>query len=724
MDETSSYNSEKEIETRNNIENLTSYNENNYTSNYQSETLNNNYSQINQTEYESETNNFQTNKSEKIYDSFSDNNNSMINIHQTEISNPFSKNITNIQKVSLNDKISNYKNINNEDLETKISKAPIKQINNKIDKNQNKNEQKENIIISEKQIKQEIENKKDKSIISNINSEFEDENKNLSPIHAPNITKRIKTNYNESFLNDSIRSNNEEIVRSLNNFIQNTNKLDLFNSSKNKTINSLNISNNKNNNKSKNNLSLNVQNSSKINNEEISSLKKGALNEKITLLNLKDINISKSNDQEIDEMTIFKRTNRTNENPKIFLCPYCNKNVPLITSLLSKQISNNNSLEDIINTLCKCGNYSNNLSDYLNLYKKNINLQSENCYNKNHQPIKGIEYCSICKKYFCETCLQFHKDYLPDHNTSPYKIDNISYCFEHFNPIENYCENCKIGICNKCNNHKSHSIINLKQYWNKIYFYLPFKNNIECENYLLYHNQILEKEMKSFVDYIENFIKELKNIENNIKKEYEKCKKRREDESELIKYLFSNFLAFSNNYIQIKNMEQISFLCPSIFLCLEKDFIKEALEYIGYLKKNSIIEINENPKINKFEFQKLIKKYNQENIINQKKSKNIFKIFDTKGVYYGQFNQNKREGIGIQFFKNGDIFEGIWEKGTIIKGKISYFNGKTFEGEFKNGENDLGIKGNNNNENYQVCITERKNNDKGFIEKLIEKYKN
>ena len=63
MDETSSYNSENEIETRNNIENLTSNNENNYTSNYQSEILNNNYSQINQTEYESETNNFQTNKS-------------------------------------------------------------------------------------------------------------------------------------------------------------------------------------------------------------------------------------------------------------------------------------------------------------------------------------------------------------------------------------------------------------------------------------------------------------------------------------------------------------------------------------------------------------------------------------------------------------------------------------------------------------------------------------
>ena len=37
----------------------------------------------------------------------------------------------------------------------------------------------------------------------------------------------------------------------------------------------------------------------------------------------------------------------------------------------------------------------------------------------------------------------------------------------------------------------------------------------------------------------------------------------------------------------------------------------------------------------------------------------------------------------------------------------------------------FGIKDiNNDNENYQNCITERKNNEKGFIEKLIEKYNN
>jgi hypothetical protein len=37
-------------------------------------------------------------------------------------------------------------------------------------------------------------------------------------------------------------------------------------------------------------------------------------------------------------------------------------------------------------------------------------------------------------------------------------------------------------------------------------------------------------------------------------------------------------------------MEKISFLCPSIFLCLDKDFIKEALEYIGYLKKIQLLK--------------------------------------------------------------------------------------------------------------------------------------
>ena len=676
MEENSYNNSDYQTQSKNNNDNFSDSNE--YTSNYQTETINNNnFSNIKKTEYES--NNFQTTKNDNIYNTYTENK-TTCEIQQTEISNNYKNNKKDLQSIILNkENIIENKNEN------------IEKTNNK--KNIETN-YKESKLIKEKKIN------KENNRYSNINSEFE---KNIiSPIKS-NKTENIKYKNNESFLNDSIRSKNE-IVQSLNNLLQNSNQLDKI--SEKEKFNSQQ-------NKSQINISLKVQNNSKIDIEEISSLKRGNLNEIITPLNLKELNLS--NDLNDEEITIFKRTNRSNENPKIFLCPYCKKHVPLITSLISKKI--NNSSKNIINTKCKCGNYSNNLSDYINLFEKNISIQNENCYNKNHQPIKGIEYCSICKKFFCETCLQFHKDYLPDHITSPYKIDHISFCFEHSNPIENYCENCKIGICKNCKNHDNHDIIKLNQYWNQIYFFLPFKNIKDCENYLDNCNKISEKEMKSFIDYIDNFIEKLKNIEDNIKKEYEESKKRREEECSLIKYLFSNFLAFNNNYIQIKNMEKISFLCPSIFLCLDKDFIKEALEYTEYLKKNSIIEISEDSTINIFQFQNLLKKYNKDN---NKKNNNIFKIYDTKGIYYGQFNNN-REGIGIQYYKNGDIFEGIWENGNFIKGKANYYNGNIFEGDFKNGkENGFGIKTYNNGEIYKGCFTEGKKQEKGFIEKFIE----
>ena len=62
-------------------------------------------------------------------------------------------------------------------------------------------------------------------------------------------------------------------------------------------------------------------------------------------------------------------------------------------------------------------------------------------------------------------------------------------------------------------------------------------------------------------------------------------------------------------------------------------------------------------------------------------------IFLNEGhKYEGQFKNNKIEGWGAFFWKNGDRYEGQVKDGKIHgKGKYYYKNGKTFEGVFING---------------------------------------
>ncbi len=141
-----------------------------------------------------------------------------------------------------------------------------------------------------------------------------------------------------------------------------------------------------------------------------------------------------------------------------------------------------------------------------------------------------------------------------------------------------------------------------------------------------------------------------------------------------------------------------------------------------YLKKESFIEINPDQKLNKEQIDNIFDKYRstlkemlnnsgETNIINNNNNKydydytsnknymntmqsesnyvypTLFKIYNNTGIYYGEINNNKRNGIGKQF-NNKDEYEGIWNNGEIIKGKAIYFSDQgniVYEGEFKDG---------------------------------------
>ena len=61
-------------------------------------------------------------------------------------------------------------------------------------------------------------------------------------------------------------------------------------------------------------------------------------------------------------------------------------------------------------------------------------------------------------------------------------------------------------------------------------------------------------------------------------------------------------------------------------------------------------------------------------------------VYSDKSDYEGQLNQNKREGVGILEFTNGDIYLGEW-KDDLFNGKGTYVfgYGDRYEGEVKGG---------------------------------------
>ena len=541
-----------------------------------------------------------------------------------------------------------------------------------------------------------------------------------------NIKIKNKYNYEKDENNKLIN----EILNDNINKKENTEILSIKTSQKNNSI----ISKRFNELKRKKNLEkkniVNIMSNSNINSNE-------SINKKDNIINNEEkININNKIDK---------------DNKYIYLCPYCSKDVPNIIKLEGIQNDISEKTNDIISINCKCGNYKLNLFDYILLLEKEQSYQhiNENCYNTSHGQIKANSYCPKCDKFFCENCLLYHKSLLSDHMISPTKISFYSKCNIHNDSdILYYCNDCNLGICKNCkiNSHNDHYISDINYYFNKTFMELPFKTFNELDEYINYCNKLSEKAKNTYIKFIDDMINKLNEIKKNILDNFEISFKRRINQQKLIKYLFGNFICFNENYQQIKNMNSINIICPSLFLYNGKDFIKGATEFSLYLKKESFIEINNDKKIDKNELYNIFNKYNKIlnlNKINNSSYKNnlttksseskrsniienypfIFKIYDGNSIYYGEINENKKNGIGKLFNEIGE-YEGIWIDGNIIKGKSIYYSDQgniIYEGEFKNGmENGYGEKIYPNNRIYKGIFVNGKIDIKYEIQKKLE----
>ena len=601
--------------------------------------------------------------------------------------------------------------------------------------------------------------------INNIEKNKSESSKNIESINIVKYNtnqneeeKKLNFNINYHFSGVIKIEENEkdnDIIKSNNNNIESNNNINL-NDIIEKNIALKKSKKHKNNNIISKRFELIKKNKKQLANIDTNS--STPLNTNSSNILLKSI-FKESNNDKFDKSIKTSMSNSINENNNyIYLCPYCNKETPEIIKLAGIQENINSPTIDRISISCSCGNYNLDLIEYINILEQKKTFQNlkENCYNENHEPIKASIYCSKCNKWFCDQCLNFHKSLLPDHIITPTKIPKFSKCLIHKDyDILFFCNKCRIGICEKCklNSHGDHLSLNINDYFNNTYNSLPFKTFEELNEYIEHCNRISEKEKNSYINYIEDMINKFNELKNDIINNYNISKKRRTIQQKLIKYLFGNFICFNDNYTQIKNMNSINYICPTLFLYNDINFIKNANNYSLYLKKESFIEINPDKKLDKEQIKSIFDKYKSvlKEIINNNNSNSIdtinniynnnkidintlqsesnyiypsfFKIYNNTGIYYGEINNNKRNGIGKQF-NNKDEYEGIWDNGDIIKGKAIYFSDQgniIYEGEFKDGlENGYGEKIYPNNRVYKGIFINGKIDMKYEIQKKLE----
>ena len=364
---------------------------------------------------------------------------------------------------------------------------------------------------------------------------------------------------------------------------------------------------------------------------------------------------------------------------KILRCEYCY----FIPTIIFIKIYKYNNL------LYICNNKHFNISEMQILFEKMKNnlflLECEKCHKIRY--INNINfYYNIIENNKFKILCEFHIDNL-EKNINILEIHHK--CLIHNENVKFYCEYHKINFCiqcftshlncgnliillNKVENQKLHSIIN-EQFENKIKF---IKNNIKCIEEQL---KIL-KEKKNKIN-IKNYI--INEIQDKLAIYIYLFKYQKILMENLIDTFNYHYELDQLNYNIIKNAQLFLFKISNFTIIDElvitgENFYKIFLEYLDN-EDNYLIYICN-----------FIKSFNK--IINESNNKEVDKKADyiiSKNynyIYYGNINNNKKEGIGILYdIQFNRIYEGEFKDDKINgKGIMYYSNGSYSKGFFEN----------------------------------------
>ena len=287
-------------------------------------------------------------------------------------------------------------------------------------------------------------------------------------------------------------------------------------------------------------------------------------------------------DQFIEESIVINNNIVEISDNNVFRCSTCFQ-IPLISIVkINDRIEVNYSCECTLKENEKSSNIP--LEQFLQIFRL-ITLNSSLCNICETSIGKGyvnkLFFCLPCKLIFCQTCIDFHKEYKPGHESIQTDLfDN--YCFLHYEETIGYSLNSKVNICDKCLNlgYNKKDIEYIKD--------VIIKDN-EFQK-IEEDRGILEKYILTKIHKIQE--KYVKMCEKNEKKEleqlYNNFYKINKDLLYTAIYVIDSYKLKHNNlnYVTIKNVKNI---CK--FDITEFDDLKPLSEYKKYLKEHLILNI-------------------------------------------------------------------------------------------------------------------------------------
>ena len=212
------------------------------------------------------------------------------------------------------------------------------------------------------------------------------------------------------------------------------------------------------------------------------------------------------------------------------------------------------------------------LKDYINKQNKYSSLKQK-CEECGKEIKENLFFCSKCSKFICYSC---SKNYLNKdiHNIFNFK-KNDNLCKIHSNIYSYYCIQCGQKLCINCKSkHNSHNILNLSKF--------------------IYSKESKMK-LNGVINNLENKIKNLDMIKQNIKTRINELKDSIELEIKLIK-MFLDIYEFEEkqnnlNYYIIQNLKNFEKVFKSNLILYEK-ILNKGNEYINLLQNLHNISLN------------------------------------------------------------------------------------------------------------------------------------
>ena len=397
----------------------------------------------------------------------------------------------------------------------------------------------------------------------------------------------------------------------------------------------------------KHNTSKSVENSRVINNSDIkfnsSDVEKHEINKEISppkndndfsifseknkLVNInQNLNSPQKNEKKDEIKYIFRcLESKCNLNPSIFI----NSQKNTVKLECEPQNEENNEEIDIAKYLKKC----------CGIFKIIFCSYCDNRYilysNNDEKNNNDFNYCKKCNDYFCQDCLNQHKELYKDHFTI--NVNNLNIlCANHGLNFVSYCVDCKQNLCSNCikeEMHKKHNIINLES--------VKIKDNEFSEI-----QRKLNKE-KIFLTFLEKiFLKSLKHLE----KEFYILLNKKISQYKLKEALINEYQRNTMNYNTIMNCLNLKFSDSEISL----ETRKTDKNYLGLISQIfNILGTKENNNDKKIDISNESEdSHLKENIKEKKEAESSYKMYKTSMEKL----KNYREKHLKKKFNNTDLF--------------------------------------------------------------------